>query len=262
MRNLTLGDLKIGLKDFFDNRAVHFLLTKMGASYGPLIEAKRTAVDALPPSLTGGRPLADELSDTDAWHDGFGYAIRKVCEAILDLPTASPELKKAVQEAITTFVPVVRALHDTYGDEAAVAHKNRVHLERLEASLKSISVPTGETLHDWVKAFLDAGDQLGKLLSGRALIEAGTYSAAEITSLRMSTIGLIRRFRDGVADEMAARTDLPRNLDALIFGYFDELSDRRAKAPKSQVPVDPPPATTGTPADVKPVADIGTGPPE
>jgi hypothetical protein len=250
MRNLTLGDLKIGLKDLFDNRAVHYQLTTMGGSYIPLLAAKRKAIDALPASLTGSRPLADELSATDDRHDGFGYAILRGCESILALPTASPELKKSARDTMTTFVPEVRALHDSYGDEAAVAHKNRVHLEQLEALLKSIPVPTGETMYAWVKAFLDEGDKLGKLLSDRALIEAGTFSAGEITSLRMSTIGLIRRFRDGVADEMAENKELPRNLDALIFGYFDELSERRAKSPKTDVAA----------AEAKPPADATTAP--
>jgi hypothetical protein len=257
MRNLTLGDLKIGLKNLIDDRTVHLQLTSMSASYAPLLAAKRNAIDALPPSLTGGRPLADALTATDDRHDGFGYAIRKHCEAILALPTASPELKKAAQEIITTFVPEIRALHDTYGDEAAVAAKNRTHLDKLDSMLKLISVPTGGTIDTWVKAFLDEGDALGRLLSDRTVIEAGAYSAAEITSLRMGTIGLIRRFRDAVADEMADKTDLPRNLDALLFGFFDELSERRAKTPKSDtqgaLPADanPPAGATTAPADAK-----------
>ena len=68
--------------------------------------------------------------------------------------------------------------------------------------------------------------------------------------LRVSTIGLLGRARASLADELDAKAALPRNLDARIFGYFDELASMRGKSGSggsgggSGEPGEPPPEQT------------------
>jgi hypothetical protein len=238
MRHLTLGDIKLALANLFEDRKEYLYATEMGKSYGPLLEKKRAAIDKLPDSLTSGRPLSDQLVETDAKHDGWGGALWYLLECIIRAPSASPELKAKAIRIRTAFIAKLGALRDTWADEAATAAKNRPKTEELKADLESIPTPTGETLDVWVSAFLAAGDKLGELLSDRAFIEAAGLEGAEIASLRMTTIGLVSRFRTAVLDDMAERPELPRNLDALIFGFFDELNDRRIKAAKAEVAQD------------------------
>jgi hypothetical protein len=248
MRNLTFGDLELALKDLIENRKEHLDATEMGKAYWALLEKKLKAIQTLPPSLRDGRPLSDQLSETDGEHDGWGGALWHMTEAILRAPSASPELKAKALRIRATFISRLGALRDAYADEAAAAEKNRPKAKELEVELQSIPTPTGETAGAWVLSFLNAGTKLGSLLSGRAFIEAAALEGGAIASLRMTTIGIVSRFRTAVADEMAERHDLPRNLDALIFGYFDELSDRRMKASKAEVVQETPPAG-GTPPE-------------
>lgn len=46
--------------------------------------------------------------------------------------------------------------------------------------------------------------------------------------LRARAIGIIGRCRSALADEATINESLPENLDALAFGYFDELAKTRA----------------------------------
>jgi hypothetical protein len=258
MRHLTLGDLKLGLNDLFETRKSHLYATEMGKAYGALLEIKRAAINALPESLTSGRPLSDQLVETDAEHDGWGGALWHLTECILRLPSASPELKAKAIRIRAAFIAKLGVLRDSWADEAAAADKNRPKAKDLEADMKSIPTPTGDTVEAWVLAFLGAGTKLGQLLSDRAVIEAAGLEGGEIASLRMTTIGLLGRFRTGIADEMAGRPDLPRNLDALIFGFFDELNDRRVKAVKVEGTQNAPPAGGTEPAELStPATDTG-----
>ena len=74
-------------------------------------------------------------------------------------------------------------------------------------------------------------------MSERARVAAKTTGArSEAGTLRTSTIGLISRARATLADELDAKPSLPRNLDALVFGYFDELVNMRDKPAGGNTP--------------------------
>lgn len=234
MRNLTLGDLKLGLNDLLEKRASDLKSCQAGALYAPMLTAKRDAINALPEALTGGRPLAAQLAEADVWHDGYGGAVWHLTEAILrhpDLPAKVVEAATRVREA---FIPSMSVLRESYADQASAAKENRPSLKELEAELKAVDVPGGKTLYTWVSAFLKAGDNIERLLSDRATTgaEAGE-GAKEAGGLRGGTIGMLGRFRAAVADEMASNAKLPKNLDGRLFGYFDELSQARAKQGKA-----------------------------
>jgi hypothetical protein len=83
---LTLADVKIGFDDFYKKRQPALLLTKVGAGHEDILAHQRKEIDELPPALTGGRPLAEDLAETDEEHDGFGLALWHVTEAYLKVP--------------------------------------------------------------------------------------------------------------------------------------------------------------------------------
>jgi hypothetical protein len=234
MRNLHLDDLKLGLHDLFEVRKADLGLSQAGKLYGPILALKLDAIDALPEALMGGRPLSEQLAAADARHDGFGAGIWHYTEAVLRAPDVTPALRTAAERIRATFIPNLSQLRESYADEAATAARNRPALLAVEADLKSFPLPGGKTLHDWVKSFLDAGDKLDRLLSDRSLVEAESAGGGRTSLLRTQTVGILGRFRSALRDEMEANADLPRNLEVRVFGYIDELAERRARASKAR----------------------------
>ncbi|MDC3952687.1 hypothetical protein [Polyangium jinanense] len=241
MRNLLLSDLKLALGDLLNERNPKLLLSNSGKLYAPQLAKKLAEIEKLPDALTGGRPLAQDLAETDGNHDGLGEAIYYQAEAILRLPLAPPDLKAKAHRIREAFVPRLNVLRATYATEAAAADKNRTALDTLKDDLAAIPVPApeGATLLDWATAFVDAGDRLGRLLSDRSLLGSGAIPTQAL-AVRTTTIGILNRFRAALADEMAHDTSLPRDLDTQVFSFFDELqstreqSARTGKSPKDE----------------------------
>jgi hypothetical protein len=230
MNRLTLGDIKLGLKDLLSVRLEDVKQSAFGGLYVPMLTAKQEAIDALPDAMTSGLPLAAQLAETDDEHDGLGGAVWFVTEAVLRHPTLPPALRTAVAAIRAAFVPELAVLRKPHADEAAAAYNHRADLTRLEGELKSITVPGGETLYTWVKDFLDKGDQLGSLLALRGQAQAGVENAKQAAALRTGTIGLLGRLRSSIQDEVAGGAKLPEGYEAKLFATFDELSQRREAA--------------------------------
>ena len=58
--------------------------------------------------------------------------------------------------------------------------------------------------------------------------------------MRSATIGLLARFRQALADEVAAKPSLPRDLESKVFAYFDQLeANRAARKGKADTPEQP-----------------------
>lgn len=231
MRNLTAADLFLGLKDMLSTRKADLELAAVGQVYAPQLAARFAQLEALP-ERQNTRVNAGALAEADGLHDAFGDGIWYYTEAMLVTPDVSPEARAAAQRIRDAFVPNRGRLADTYAAEAAQAKKNQPKLDELKADLQSLPVPDGKTLLDWAKRFVEAGETLDKLLSDRSTTEANAASKPA-TELRPSTIGLLRRFRDALRDEVASNPALPRDLEARVFAYIDELSARRAKKKKS-----------------------------
>ncbi len=132
-----------------------------------------------------------------------------------------------------------RTLTDSYAEEAAAAKKNRAKVTELEQDLKLFPVPEGKTLFDWVNAFLDAGDSLAELLHHRVAATSPSPQGS-VGKLRSDTIGLLYKFRSTLQSEIAENEALPRDLEQQVFGFFDELDERRAaaKAKSAAAPVE------------------------
>ena len=240
-RNLVLHDLKLGLADLLDSRQKALVSTKAGQSYQAMLAQKREAIDALPPALVGGRPLAAELADTDEVHDGYGAALWHLTEAYLSLPGASPEIVAAARRIRAAFIPKLDELGESYASEAAKAQARRDDEKELKADLKLFPVAGSKTLQHWVDQFLTAGEKLDELLGQRA--EKDTGGRKDAGKLRVATIGMLTRLRGAIADELDHDAKLPRNLETQIFGYFDQLAKMRTS--KGSAPVggsgEPPP---------------------
>ena len=229
-RRLNLADLLLGLNNLEEpKRQAALLLSPIGAAYAAPIAVKHVAIKALPAALTG-KPLADELTETDQRHDGFGLSSIEYVDATLRIPTLTDAQTDALRR-IKAFLPRVEDMQASYADEAAAAQKRRETLDaspELQADLKSFPVVGGGTLLDWVNEHLDAGRRIGALLSGRADADTGARSKA--AALRSQTVALLNRARGAILDAVHADEKLPRDLDGQIFAYFDELEERRAIA--------------------------------
>jgi len=190
-------------------------------------------LEALPEAKEFKIPFTKELAEADELHDGIGGAVWSITEAALRHPRLSKELKAAAGRIRDAFVPKLAELIATYQDEAARAKARRKQVAARDDDLRLFPVPgdPGHTLLDWVNDFLDQGEALDELMSQRATVtgeaggEPGDRSAA--MTLRARAIGIIGRCRGALADEASTNDSLPKNLDKLVFGYFDELAKAR-----------------------------------
>lgn len=227
MRNLTLADLGEGLADMLDNRAKSIEPTQTAKLYVPILAAKRKAIEhAL---KVASDTKAGDLSETDAQHDGLGGAIWHFTEAVLCQPFVSVERREAARRVREAFIPDLSLLSDSYADEAAAAKENRPKLAAFESDLRLLPTPDGQTLYEWAAAFVDKGDELARKLAARTQGSA-LDAFRQQTALRVTTIGLVGRFRAALRDELKDNPELPATLDTDLFSGFDALSQRKAEA--------------------------------
>lgn len=228
MRTLTIDDLFLGLKDLLTTRRADLDTSAIGKAYAPQLASRVVQLEDVAERKTT-RANATELGKADDNHDGFGQGIWLYTEAVLVTPNISEAARTSALRIREAFIPVRSVLSDSYAEEAARAKKNRGRVAELENDLKSLPVPDGKSLFDWVNGFLDAGDSLDKLLSERSTVEASASTGTSSTILRATTIGLLRRLREALRDEVAANANLPRDLEQRVFAYIDELANRRDK---------------------------------
>ena len=259
MRRLTLSDLKLGLLDLLDKRRPALELTGSGRTYAPMLAQKLARITALPAAAFGGKALAAELDATDVRHDGAGKAVWHLTEAYLQHPELPEPVLAAVKRVRAAFIPAMGQLQETYADEAEAAIKRKPLVQQHTADLQMIPVAGGGTLLDWVTVYLDAGEQLHTLLSDRA--DASEGSRQEAGGLRSSTIGQLNRLRAALADELAHDASLPRNLDAQVFAYFDELHAPRVAAAARAKKDEPKPKDAPKPKDELKPKDEGPAKP-
>jgi hypothetical protein len=226
MRNLTLADLGEGLADLLDNRAKALEATQTGKLYGPILAAKRKAIEhALKAALEA---KSGDLSETDAQHDGLGGAMWHFTEAVLCQPFVSAERRDAARRIREAFIPDLGVLSDSYADEAAAAKANRPKLVEFEAELRMLPTPDGQTLYEWAAAFVDKGDQLARKLAARTQGSA-LDAFRQQTALRVTTIGLIGRFRASLRDEIKDNPSLAETIETDTFAGFDAIEARKVE---------------------------------
>lgn len=225
-RRLNVTDISLGLDDLLTKRHAALVSTHAGKGQEQVLTAQRNDIATLPETSPRGRAFTDEIASADEEHDGFGYALWHLTEAILRAPNSKPEMCQAAQRVRDAFIPATTALQASYADEAATARARKGKLVEFKADLEALPIPGGGTAHDWAVAFLAAGEKLSELLSNRADAEAMTRKNAQL--LRSETIGILNDLRRAIAREKRRNPALPDDIDAQIFGYLDDLEERRA----------------------------------
>lgn len=239
MRNLTFDDLRLGLKDVLETHNDDLDRSITGKVYRPLIARKREEIEGLPESVLRGLPFAAELTEADSTHDSMGAAIHHVTLAILHCPAIDEPTKEIAARAQETFVPSLGTLQARYADQAAFAHRKRPAFDAMRPELEQITVPGGTNLAEWIAVFLDQGDKIGSLLHGRAEAGVGVETSTAGGALRSSVIGLLGRFRQAIRDEVASGAPLPKDYEARLFAFIDQLDRTRAEAAKRRVGAKP-----------------------
>lgn len=232
MRNLTFDDLLLGLKDLLETKSADLDRSVAGKIYRPLLAAKRADIENLPENVRRGLPLTQELAEADATHDAIGAAIYHVTEAIRLHPAIDEATKESAARAQQTFMPALGILKARYADEAALAHRKRPVFEATRADYDAVMVPGGSSLAEWIHGFLEEGDRIGELLHGRAEAGIGLEASTAGGALRSSAIGLLGRFRQAVRDEVESGASLPKDYEARLFAFIDQLDRTRADAVK------------------------------
>jgi len=175
-----------------------------------------------------GLPLSELMKRADFEFDRDANILRLVAELITLLTSPSAEAVSFTAE-IDTLSPtdITRA---AYSAEAKHAATLAAMLEGRRASLEAIALPDRDTpnLFAVAQRLVASGIELNRLDSrrGETLAKRGDRSGAG--PVRASAIGALHALREHVERALKARADLPRDLDAQIFGLLDELQRRAA----------------------------------
>lgn len=226
--SITAADLRVALDNLYSDPA-RFNLFKTTAAYivyGAELDDVR---GMLPLTLKGNRPMAKDLSTADISHDGLGNALWLLTEALKTHPGVDSGLRDKAARIQAQFIPSLAVLKAKYKKEAQTASFNRSKVAELEADMKSIPTPDGRTVYDWVIDFLDSGDQISALLDARSKVEAD-QPGVELALNRARALALVTKARTLVADEAEKNDKLPKNAEAILFGYFDTLAAFRSTA--------------------------------
>ena len=247
MRTLTAADVRLGLDNLFTSpvRLDLFKQTAAYLIYGAALDSVRIE---LPFTVKGNRPLAKDLKVADQFHDDLGSALFLLTDSIKTHPSISPLLKQKAERVQTHFIPNLGVLQAKYKREVESAKANRNHAIELKAELESIPTPDGRTAHDWVVEFLDSGDKLGQLIDARSAVQADE-PGPEVLLARTRALTMLTKARHLVAEEAKETSKLPKNAEAIIFGYFDTLAEFRSNAKNDTDEAPPAPLSPETSKD-------------
>lgn len=244
MKNVTLNDLTLGTNHLLNATGPRFAMlktTKAWTLYGDGLLQKNQELNALSAEAPGVTRVATEaLTGADALHDGFGGAFFVMTDAYLRAPDTSKEIREIALELRDNFITSLAELKGSYSDEASRATARMLKLEDYKGKLSLFPLVGGKTLYDWAKSFLENGIKLDELMAARALTSAAQVDPARAANgaLRSETVGLLSLMRSTIQYELTQNKALPPNLDALLFGYFDELQTKRQAG--ATTPAEPP----------------------
>jgi hypothetical protein len=225
---LTLGDLGLGLNDLFTNRLLSFQKSKICQTYEEQLKTRLEKLNAAPSVFKGGAPLAEQLEQGDVRHDGYLDTILLHTEGALTDPDAPPEQKAASKKILDTIRFKASDKGADYAKEAITAKEREDKIKGLKVEFSLFPLSGGRTLYDTALSYIESGKKLDELLAERSRLDAmNTTDRSDIRSLRHELLGRINRCRAALQDEISENPALARNLDAEIFGYFDELHKTR-----------------------------------
>lgn len=230
MRNLTLHDVKLALRELLDNRSKVLTGTHAGAMFLPAIENIRNKIDGLE-IRDDGSDLTTELAHEDARHDGFAAAVWYLSEAYLALPDLPFGDRVALKMLRREILPPPHELSAPYADEAARANERAAALtEEHRTALRRFPVRGAKTMLEWIEAYISSGRRLERLLSQRAMaVETGevAVSPLEAGRLRGRAVALLIQLRETLKYELHANPGRARDLDKQVFTFIDKLASSR-----------------------------------
>ena len=231
LRNLTLHDVKLALRELLDNRTAVLAGTHAGAMFLPAIENIRKKIELLA-TRDDGDDLTTELAHEDARHDGFAAAAWFASEAYLALPDLPFGDRVALKMLRREILPPPHELSAPYADEAARAVQRAEEMnDEHRNALSRFPVRGGKTLLDWIEAYIASGKRLERLLSQRAMAERTgevAVSALDAGRLRGRAVALLIQLRETLKYELHEDPIRARELDQQMFQFIDNISAQRA----------------------------------
>ncbi len=204
--------------------------------FATMLDQTLTDMQAVPPETYGGAPNAEQLDVTDEKHDGAGKALYFLALAYQASPDASADAKATAKLILDSYVPGKSHLRASYATEAARAQTRQSKLATDKEVLDRIPVEGG-TAHAWASTYVQAGVELGMLLSGRADATGTRSDAGNIRGQAIHDIGVLREL---IARALRRTPDAAKKADHDLFGYLDLLAAMRDRG--SNDPTPPPPA--------------------
>jgi hypothetical protein len=243
MNRIRTGDLLLGLNDLFVAKIDLIRALASFLIFGPPLDKIRTMLGSVYRGMTV-TPLVKQLREKDAVHDSAGRLLYSLCSSFARLSTLSEERREFYLRIRDTFIPNLSILKMSYADESAAATLRLNDLETMKSLMEEIVLPENLTLYSLTATYLQAGVELGELMSSRVGEEIADEAkrTKQLNVVRAETLGLLGRFREALTEEVKGNEALPRDLPEQVFGYIDSLAAKRegrldtsAEDPKNEV---------------------------
>jgi len=245
LQYLSLSQLALIVNDLLNDpkRAAALQAFDPTGRVGRRLDKRKIELDLLPDALKK-IPQAERASEQDLDHDERARCLFRFSEALRRWPERTPAMVQAASFVLTEVVPSLEVTRATYGEQVAHVEAVRKHVASAKELLTAIPTPDGKDLDQWVTSFVASGDALGQILKDRGDELADAKDRRAATVLRPRIIGDLAKLRDDVRQAVEEDEALPRDLEARIFAYADELSrldqQRRGGASPSQpAPAEP-----------------------
>jgi hypothetical protein len=242
MNSLTLNDIRMFLVFLLgaERRADLDAIEAVRAFVASTIDPTLAELQALPPEEFGGTPNVEQLGETDQRHDGNGLALMYLALMYLAWPKASADAKAAARLILEKYVPNKAHLRAAFATEASRAEERQPQLAIDKAVLDRLPVEGG-TAHAVATDDVEAGIELGMLLSGRAEKKGVRTEALPLRGQALADVGTLRNM---LRRTLRRTPDGGDERDRHFFNYLDMLCDLRdsgSKAPTPPPPVGPTP---------------------
>jgi hypothetical protein len=230
MNSMTNGDLVLVLDDILGDKQGMLAPTMTFQIFKPSLEERRDVLSLIREALKQ-RPLTEAFAEADTLYDSTARAAHYICRGLASLSLLSEDDRALIRQTAETFVPDLTLTTAAYEDEADNARRQAGTLEEMKSALEAFPIAPGITMYSLLAAHVEAGHEIGRLLTERAAITAEDASSrvSEAGVLRSRTIGELNQFRDTLSREIEANPSLPRDLETKVFALYDQLNTSRTE---------------------------------
>jgi hypothetical protein len=230
MKDYTAGDLFLMLNDLYGNKLILIKDTFAFKLFDPSLSEERILLSNVR-KAGGETPLVQALEETEQRFDSGIRAFHYVCFGLAQFVDFPKDVREFLDNAKKSLAPSLRVIKNSHKAKAASAKAEEKNLAALKASLEAFPIGPNATLYTLAAAYIEAGGKLDTLLSSRAdtFVDEELKYTKEVRVLRSRTVGIINKFREALAQEVKINPALPRDLEARVFAYYDQLGDLRGK---------------------------------